>query len=361
MPPKHPWLQKCLARLEELPQIKATAIVEPGFTGDILADGILTIYTPHNQIEYIVEIKSNIDFETLDTIIEYLKHLQEKTNNNQNILLITDKLYNEIVEELIERNIEFIDTTGNIYINNYSVYILIKSSSINNKQYVSSCQININALKVAYLILNEPLLMSLPQELLEEKISNILGVNINTAKESLEILSNMNYLHRRSSRQYIISDYNKLLERWELGYLENLRSQILIGTFTTLHNLTLFDILPQIFSISTSYKILIGGEFGATYLTNYLEPSSIVLYIPNNINYRSITSRLRLKQYSKGKITIMEYLIDNDSFKKDDICASPLLIHAELLLNPDERLKETANRIYQEYILPLKQEADMLL
>ncbi|MEO3705415.1 hypothetical protein [Trichormus azollae] len=53
MQSKHPWLQKCIQKLEELPQIKTTTTIEP-FLEKTLADGLLTIYTPHNELQYIV-------------------------------------------------------------------------------------------------------------------------------------------------------------------------------------------------------------------------------------------------------------------------------------------------------------------
>jgi hypothetical protein len=45
---KHPWLQKCIQKLEESPQIKTTTTIEP-FLESTIADGLLTIYTPHKK------------------------------------------------------------------------------------------------------------------------------------------------------------------------------------------------------------------------------------------------------------------------------------------------------------------------
>ncbi|KYC39034.1 hypothetical protein WA1_34155 [Scytonema hofmannii PCC 7110] len=57
MQPKHPWLQKSLEKLEELPQIQTTATVEPFQVDNAIADGLLTIYTPQNQLEYILVLE----------------------------------------------------------------------------------------------------------------------------------------------------------------------------------------------------------------------------------------------------------------------------------------------------------------
>ncbi|MFN7524858.1 MAG: hypothetical protein ACK5RD_17300, partial [Aphanizomenon sp.] len=158
MQPKHPWLQKCIQKLEELPQIETTTIIEP-FLENTLADGLLTIYTPHNQLKYIVEIKAPITLDTVDTNINYIHHLQEKLSNGKRTLLITDTLSDEVLDLLLENNIEFIDTTGNIYLNNSSLYILVRSSSTQRKKLLSASKITTNTLKVAYAILQDPYIL----------------------------------------------------------------------------------------------------------------------------------------------------------------------------------------------------------
>ncbi|HLO84800.1 MAG TPA: type IV toxin-antitoxin system AbiEi family antitoxin [Nostocaceae cyanobacterium] len=359
MPPKHPWLQKCIEKLEALPQIKATAIVEPGYTRTAIADAILTIYTPHNQIEYLVEIKPSLTPESLDTTIEYFHYLQQRVNSHrQRILLVTDVIPDVLTEDLFRENIEFIDTLGNIYLNNSSIYILVKIQAEPSKKYFSSPQITNDVLKVAYLLLQEPRLLLVPEE-----IAEILSIELKTVEASLDTLLKLNYLQRQVSGKYKIVNYDRLLERWELAYVEDLRSKLLVNTFSPIKNIPFKEIAYQILETVRGYKILIGGEVGAALLMGYLEPNSMVLYISNEINYRVITTQLRLKPDDRGKITIIKQFIEDprlNQYQDNLIVADPLLIHAELLLNPDERLKETANRIYENSILPLKQQAESL-
>ncbi|AFZ26669.1 hypothetical protein Cylst_4598 [Cylindrospermum stagnale PCC 7417] len=357
MLPKHPWLQKCIERLEELPQIKATAIVEPGYLEGALADGILTIYTPQNQVQYIVEIKSKLTIETLDVVILYFNHLKQRLGDNQKPLLVTDILSDEVVEELIRIDIEFIDTSGNIYINNSLFYILIKNSSFYQKK-TSSPTFNTNTLKVVYAILKKPKILLFSRD----EIAEVAGVDINAVEVSLDSLFKLNYLQQQYGGRYKIENYTKLLERWDMGYLENLRSELVIDTFSPIRNIQFSDFLFQSLDIVSGYKILVGGEFGASALfkTAYLQPTSIVLHIPNQLNYRIITTQLRLKPNVQGNITIIKQFSSYNFYENNDMIADPLLIRAELLLYPDERLKETATRIYNEYIFQIGQMAETL-
>ena len=346
MQPKHPWLKKCLHYLEELPQIETTTTLEP-FSGNLLADGLLTIYTPHHKIKYVVEIKSPVTLETRDSIFIYWKELKQQLDNSQRPLLVTNTLSDVVINLLIEENIEFIDTTGNIYLNNDSVYILIKSNSIHSKQASFATGTTPSTWKVVYTILQDPSILQFPEYIAKEA-----GVDSKTAKRNLKFLCELNYLQHQTGGKYRIENYTKLLERWEMGYIESLRTELLIDTFTPIGDKKFSEISNNLLEVAESYEILIGGEFGASLLTGYLKPISAVLHIPPQENFRLITTKLRLKPDRKGNITILKQFGTKSSFKdyKNLPVVNPLLIHAELALNSDERIKETAYRIYKEYI-----------
>jgi hypothetical protein len=352
MQPKHPWLQKSLKKLEELPQIQTTATVEPFLVDNALADAFLTIYTPQNKLEYIVEIKSHLTYETLDITINYINHIKQKLSNGQRPLLITDVLSSALVNELVEQNIEFLDTTGNIYLNNSSIYIFINNSFFSKKSS-STPKITSRTLQFVYSLLQEPrILKSLPID-----IAEFTGMDLSTVEESLENLYELNYLQRQLGGKYRIANYIKLLERWEMGYLENLRPELLIDTFSPIGNRHFSDISQQITDVAKSEQFLIGGEFAAAILTGYLKPVSTVLYISEQANHRASATKLRLKPHPEGSITMLKQFGTKNQYKDNqyDYIADPLLIHAELALHPDERLKETARRIYNQYIVTRQQ------
>ena len=361
MQPKHPWLQKCLKKLEEVPQIKTTTTIEPYQSGKAIADGLLTIYTPQQALDYIVEIKSNLTLETLGLVIDYLNCLKQRLSYHQRPLLVTDALSDAVVDALIEKNIEFLDTTGNIHLNNSSVYILIRNSSAQSRKLSSAPTITASTLKVSYIILREPIILNTSNQ----KLAEVAGVDSYTVKRSLDSLYKLNYLQRQRGGKYRIENYTKLLERWEMGYLENLRSELLIDTFSPLVERKFSDISDQILEISTHQNLLIGGELGAAIITGYLKPISAVIHIPEKENYRAITLglrlKLRLKTDSRGSISILKQFGTQNWWNYDKLkpVVDPLLIHAELALHPDERLKETASRLYEQHIAKRQRIAEM--
>jgi hypothetical protein len=361
MQPKHPWLQKCLEKLEELPQIKTTTTIEPYQSENALADGLLTIYTPQQVLEYIVEIKPNLTLETFPLAIEYLNRLKQRLSEYQRPLLVTDTLSDRVVDVLIEKNIEFLDTTGKIYINNSSVYILLINSSVQNKKSSSVSTITASTLKVSYALLREPKILKAPSQ----ELAEVAGVDLRTVKRSLERLYQLNYLQRQRGGGYRIENYTKLLERWEMGYIENLRSELLIDTFSPIKNRPFSDISGEILEIARPHQLLIGGELGAAIITGYLKPISAVLHIPDRENYRvtiiKLRLTLRLKPDARGSISILTQFGNKNRWNDRELkpVVDPLLIHAELARHPDERLKETASRLYEQHIAKRQRIAEM--
>jgi hypothetical protein len=351
MQPTHPILQKCLKQIESLPNLKAEVSTIPYVSKTILADGQLILHTPQATVEYICEIKSHITRETINNVVEYFTHFRERLDKNQKPLLITENLSDQIVEDLLKKNIDFIDTSGNIYLNSSSFYLLVRRTSTLVKDNLKdSVEITDTTLMVIFSLLQKPkILMNFIDS--EESPNKQF---LNPTKLEIDKLCKLNYLEKRHGT-YQIVDYLKLLERWELAYTETLHSQLFIDTFTPINNLAFTKISDLLIQKANDWEYLIGGELGAALATNYLHPITATLHVPEN--YTRIFVDLKLKPSSTGEITFLKKWTSLDTWKnngnaKNSNLADPLLIHAELMMSKDERLRETAHIIFNKYIKP---------
>ena len=134
-----------------------------------------------------------------------------------------------------------------------------------------------------------------------------------------------------------------------------MRSQLFIHTFTPINNLTFPEISNLLIQKANSWDYLIGGELGAALATNYLHPITATLHVPEN--HARIFVDLKLKPSSTGEITFLKKWTSRDTWKnngnaKNSNLVDPLLIHAELMMSKDERLRETADIIFNKYIKP---------
>ena len=355
MRPKNPLFQKCIAYLESLPNIKATIQGEPYFSSEVLADGELIIGTSNKTANYVCEIKTGITNDIVEQVAEYFANLGKRLNGKQRPLLVTRNLSNLVVDKLLEKNIEFIDIDGNIYLNSPAIYIAVRNQA-SKESTNKPLEITSTVLQVMYALLSYPNILI---ENNENNISDLSGVSPQTVKSILKKLQELKYI-RRSQRGYEIVSYIKFLERWELGYSERLRAKLLIKTYSSISNQNLSEIEGLIKTYASEFKYFIGGELAASIITTYLRPISVVLHLnKETIDYhREIAVLLRLKPNPEGNITFLQNIGDYGGYEYGEVAKNiinPLLIHAELVRTGDSRLKETAQLIFDKYIEEIAQ------
>lgn len=359
MPPKNPLFQKCLTYLESLPHIKANILREYYVSSDVLADGELTISTSGNTVNYVCEIKTGLTDDVVEQVADYLINLGDRLKPNQRPLLITRSLSNLVVKQLLERNIEFIDIDGNIYLNSPGIYVLARNQA--SKDTINkSLEITSAALQVIYALLNQPNIVN--EHNVDERIADISGVTSKTVKSTLKKLKALDYITYKNGK-YKIINYVKLLERWELGYSERLYSKLLIGTFSLSGKRNFSEVEDELKEYADQYDYLIGGELAASILTEYLRPISATLHLGKNVNHRQIAVKLKLKPDPEGNIALLERFGDekyhqNEFGELKKNIVHPLLIHAELVRTGNSRLKETAQLIYEQYIEEIARKND---
>lgn len=360
MYPKTPLFQKCLLFLESLPNIKATIKGEPYFSSEVLADGELIISTSDKTAHYICEIKTGITNDIVEQVAEYFANLGKRLNGKQRPLLVTRNLSSLVVDQLLERNIEFIDVDGNIYLNSSDIYIVVRNQT-SKENTNKSLEITALVLQVIYFILKDPsIIASDGINGSYEKIDCILGSGITpkTLKNTLEKLEKLDYI-KRTRKGYEIIDYVKLFERWELGYAERLHSKLLKGKYRYIGNRNFSDIEDELKLYASRYGYLIGGELAASIMTQYLRPAGATLYIPEHFPHLPLVVLLRLKPDPDGNIEIHQ-AFDQQSNQRDrngesNNLINPILVHAELVRTGDSRLKETAQLIFDKYIEEIAQ------
>jgi hypothetical protein len=366
MQPKNPLFQKCLACLESLPSIQGVIQSESYFSSEVLADGKLTIQTSNSIINYVCEIKTGLTSDVIEQTADYFSGLSQRLKQPERPLLITRGLSNLVIDRLLGKNIEFIDVDGNIYLNSPEIYVLVRNQ-ISKGSESKSFEITAAALQVIYAVLNrrKDFFSTEPITAIEadsQSIALASGVTPKTVNSTLKKLQELDYITYINGRMEII-DYVKLLERWELGYAERLRAKLLLGTFTPIGKRDFADISNQIQEDAEEFNYLIGGELGASVMTNYLRPLGTVLHLHSNSKTPRIAVRLRLKPDPDGTIVFLQkFGIVGPRRKGMDALqnnlANPLLIHAELVRTGNSRLKETAQIIYDRYIEEFAQKHD---
>ena len=343
MEQKDSLLQKCLEHLKALPDIRATLnqeyVLDSGGS-----DGLLTIHSPLQSVNYSYAIVPNITGTTAELVIAYLQRFEEKVG--QKLLLVSHYLPNPAIDRFLAKNVEFIDTAGNIYLNNPAAYVLIRGKPQPKEKLSSGSKITITTLELIYILLKSPNLL----EATYRELASSAGVALGSVATTLKNLDKLGYLQRKREGGYRITNYIKLLERWEMGYAESLRPKLLLGTFTPASGRKFSEVAPNIVSLAKAEGFLIGGELGAQAATSYLHSQRATLHVLDN--HRLIATKLKLKPSPQGEIIFLQQFGTQNACTdlQGEFIADPLLIHAELLMENNDRLRETAERLFAKYI-----------
>jgi hypothetical protein len=352
MLPKHPLLQKCLKALEAMPTFQTEVGMMPYVTADFLADGQLFIENAQGKAEYIYEIKSDVTRDTIDAVIQYFGSLQQRLPGKTRALLITHQLSDQTVDRLVEKEIEFVDATGNIYLNSPRNYVLVRRPSDRRSP---STEITSSTIQLMYLLLRDPGCLKLDK--LEHKLSELAGMTVGTIQKHLTRLVDRGYLQRKR-KGYKIVDYLQLFERWELGYAEVLRSELLIGTFSRVMT---SDSDPGAAerALLKHPEILVGGEGGASAIMRDFRSPYLTLHLPNELTPLILVDfKLRPNPNPNGEVTLLRMFGVDNGYPYDSLTggnfnyADPLLIHSELSLSHDARVKTVSQRLFEQYIAP---------
>lgn len=355
MRPKHPLLQKCLTYLEKLPHVQVeTEVGAMPYVEDVLADGKITIRTPQGAATYIAVIRSDTTIETLSFVVEYINHLKQKLTEERRPLLIADNFSKLTQKELIRADIEFIDTAGDCYLNSHALYLLTSNTPLTTEKTPKSLEITPSILQLMYVLLRtqQP---DIPKYFFGQ-LAHFAGIPQRSVESFLDRLCRLNYLQRQPKSGYQIINHKKLLERWELGYAESLRSKLFIGTYAPSSGKRFSDIEAQIIDRAEDEQYLIGGELGGALATKYLSPIGATLHLPEDKNPTPLCLQLKLKPDSRGTITFLRQFGNNSNEwiwenPPAPMLADPLLIHAEMMtLATDERIRETSDRLFEQHL-----------
>ncbi len=197
--PKHPLLQKCLKALEAMPTFQTEVGMMPYVTADFLADGQLFIENAQGKAEYIYEIKSDVTRDTIDGVIQYFGSLQQRLLGDTRALLITHQLSDQTVDRLVEKDIEFVDATGNIYLNSPRNYVLVRRPSDRRSP---STELTSSTIQLMYLLLRDP--ENLRRDHVEQKLAELAGMTVGTIQKHLTRLVDLGYVQRKRKGLKII-------------------------------------------------------------------------------------------------------------------------------------------------------------
>ncbi|WP_240610471.1 type IV toxin-antitoxin system AbiEi family antitoxin [Legionella qingyii] len=241
-----------------------------------------------------------------------------------------------MADKLQKANIEYVDFSGNMYINSPPVFISIKGETPQKKSLsdITQFTLSVASIKLIFTLL----VIKKTLEHTYRELAKMSDVALGSVSKTLFILEKHGYIVEKNRGEKHLVNKDILLSKWCIGYAERLRPKLMIDKFST-------DNLAQFKETNPcEFNFLWGGEIAAAKLTHYLSPQIITLYADDALPL--LQYKCRLKKDNNGNIELIKKFWNFDTKTHKENHVPFILVYADLLSSLDERTKETAEILY---------------
>lgn len=311
-----------------LEALKQTTGIQAFFKEKGPLDGILEFSFNGVNHVFTVEIKKELRTHQFQQIEKYF-------HSNEPFLLIANRLFPKIKEELRQREIPYLEANGNICLKKDGLFLFVDTQKpLDIEKNKGNRAFTKTGLKVLFYLLQHKEAINLPQR----ELADLTNVALGNIPQIIEGLKETGYLIPLNNKNFIWENRKELLERWIAEYATVLRPKLLKERYALNGNweTIVFD----------KNKTAWGGEPAADLLTNHLRPEKFLIYTKEN--RMDLIKNYKLMPDKNGEVEVLEMFWKINEGKM----APPLLVYADLMLEGGKRNKETAEKIYHEYIQP---------
>jgi len=300
----------------------------------------------------VVEARSAVTTTVLPQVLAQLERLREAFDRAP--LLLVPYLTPGVTRRLVDAGVEFADGAGNVYLDGNAAYVLVLDQKRQHEP--SHTGLTAVALQLVYAFLVQHELLKATYRELSHKT----GVSLGKISTTVRQLEDAGLMARGRSGALLVRDARELLERWEVGYLERLRPRL----SPTRWQLGKGNQLEDAATASRKLDgVLIGGEFAADAFFGHLRPGTLTLHVPEGQSREvAVGLRLRPANGTADVVLLSRFATLLDAADSTDLpklerssptpYAHPVLVRAELLALDDSRLRQVADRLLEDLILP---------
>ncbi|SEB06755.1 hypothetical protein SAMN05443667_11938 [Flavobacterium gillisiae] len=296
-------------------------------------DGQLQLKIENQTIDLFAEIRTEIR-----TI--HLQKIQDQAKEYNPFIIMAQRIFPKIKEELRNRNIAYLEANGNIFLKEKGVFVWIDTNKlVEIKNRTTNRAFTKTGLKVLYqFLINEQWINYTYRQIAEQTNTGIGNLN-----NIFTGLKQEGYLLQINKQQYKIENKKKLLETWIMEYEKRLKPTLTIGTFRFLKEDDFYN--WKNLKLQKG-KTCWGGEPAGDIFTNYLRPEELTIYTTETRG--DLMKNYRLVPDINGNILILKKFWEYDEI--NDNVVHPLLAYADLINKGDRRCTETTQKIYDEYL-----------
>jgi hypothetical protein len=325
-------IDNSIQHFQELTSWKITLKEYAGSIDDM--DGSVTLSHPKTKekLSLFINIKNEIRNNDI------LK-LTEQKKKHSDILLLAQYISKPNREILRNQNINYLESSGNCYIQKGSIFIYINDQKVFAQRQTSNSKIYTESgMRFIYSLFLEPDLLNNTYRDIAAKAEIALG-NVGAIIEALEKESFIQV----KNKIRVIKNKEQLFNIWANDFNTTQRPHL----FQRRMSFADKNMLRNWKSIEL-HDAYWGGEPAANLLDKHLTPENFVMYSHLTMHQLMKTYKL-IPDDINGNILYMLPPFKNKELPK---IADPFIIYAELIESKDSRCLEAAKRIKEKYIDP---------
>ncbi|TRW99098.1 type IV toxin-antitoxin system AbiEi family antitoxin [Flavobacterium gawalongense] len=302
------------------------------YNKDKEVDGELSIIVNNQKKMFFVDIKKDVKNHQLFNILNY-------KNKFINFLLVAEKLYPKVKQELRENRVNYLEGNGNVYINTDNLFLYIDTNEVTKTQKEKGNRaFTKTGLKVIFHFLLKPKLINQTQR----EIAEVTNVALGNIPLIINGLLETNLIVRLNKNEFVINNYEELLNKWIAEFEQTLKPTLFKQRFRFQNRNQDWRTLQLNID-----KTVWGGEPAGDIITNHLRPEKFTLYTKETT--KELIINYKLLPDDEGEIAVYDMFWNNDY---DTNTAPKELVYTDLMITDDKRCKETAKLIFNEYIEP---------
>jgi len=301
------------------------------------ADAIAVLKFQNQQQNFHIEVKNEVRSFQLPQLIR-----QIEKQPGFNWILLAQYIPSTIKAELKEKEINYLEASGNCYIKTAGFYFFINDKKVTETRLPKEGKLwNPTGLKFLFVLLVQPNLINGSYR----DIAKSAGIALGNVGPLLAELREEGFLKTGNSKtdMNFLDNAAILTNRWTELYGTILKPKLRIGRFRGINQ-------KEDWQKGQSKNYIWGGENAGAILTKYLQPEFFTLYSRHSKSI--LMKEERLVPDPNGNIDLLQQFWSDElqQNQTNPRVVPPLLAFAELSTNKDSRNHETAERIKNQYL-----------
>lgn len=291
-----------------------------------------------------VVAKTEIRSSNIGLILSEIKQIKDRSTRP--IILIAKFISSEIVNDLKEKGINYLDTSGNAFVKEGDLYVYISGQKAVKKDKINQSRAFQEAgIKLIFNLLMDPDNLQNSYRTLSEQT----GISVGSVSIIMKELEELNFILRTNSFRKL-KNTKELLNRWIVAYHDVLRPRLKKKKMKFIKKEN-YNSWKQLSIENIAGVSLWGGEPAAAILTQQLQPAFFTIYTRNS--WKDIVGEMALMPDEEGDIEVLQIFWDINGDEKKSIVPS-ILVYADLISSGIERNIETAKLIFDNELQYIK-------